>query len=386
MTSYWEKESFLNYDYIVIGSGIVGLSTAISIKESKGDSVSVLVMEREIIPTGASTKNAGFACIGSLTEILDDLKTMSETEVVELVKTRLDGLRLLRKRLGDENIGYKENGSYELISKDQPYKELADKVSEINALLYPVLGCDAFTLCPQEEIQRRQFDADHIKLIIRNNLEGEIHTGKMMRSYLGLAHRMGVEIKNGCDVTSFKDLDSHVEIEIQNKAAGQKQTFACKKLAICTNAFTKSLVPDIEDLVPGRGQVCITEPIADLPFKGVHHFDEGYYYFRETEGRILFGGGRNMDFKGEETTEFEFNEKIQNQLVHLLKTVIIPNREFKIQSKWTGIMAFGSTKKPIIRNYSKNVVLGVRMGGMGVAIGSLVGQKVRNLLVFNSNL
>ncbi|KAF2074376.1 hypothetical protein CYY_004310 [Polysphondylium violaceum] len=385
MTSFWEKESFLNYDYIIIGSGIVGLSTAISIKESKGDGASVLVMEREIIPTGASTKNAGFACIGSLTEILDDLKTMSEKEVVELVKTRLDGLRLLRKRLGDDNIGYKENGSYELISKDQPYKELANKVDEINALLYPVLECNAFTICPQEEIDRRQFDRDHIKLIIKNNLEGEIHTGKMMKSYLALANKMGVEIKNGCDVSSFKDYNTHVEIEIQNKAAG-KQLFTCQKLAICTNAFTKSLVPDIEDLVPGRGQVCITEPIPDLPFKGVHHFDEGYYYFRETEGRILFGGGRNMDFKGEETTEFEFNEKIQNQLVHLLKTVIIPNRPFTIASKWTGIMAFGSTKKPIIKNYSKNVVLGVRMGGMGVAIGSLVGQKVRNLLLLNSNL
>jgi gamma-glutamylputrescine oxidase len=31
-------------------------------------------------------------------------------------------------------------------------------------------------------------------------------------------------------------------------------------------------------------------------------------------------------------------------------------------------------KKPIIENISQNVVCAVRMGGMGVAIGSLVGK------------
>ena len=33
MLSYWEKNSFLNYDVAIIGSGILGLSTACEIKE-----------------------------------------------------------------------------------------------------------------------------------------------------------------------------------------------------------------------------------------------------------------------------------------------------------------------------------------------------------------
>ena len=87
MLSYWEKTSLLNYDVIVVGSGIVGLSTALSIKE-KSPGQRVLVLERSILPTGASTKNAGFACIGSLTEILDDLTHMSTQEVLSLVELR----------------------------------------------------------------------------------------------------------------------------------------------------------------------------------------------------------------------------------------------------------------------------------------------------------
>src|SRR5271154_267438 len=99
MLSFWEKQSLLNYDIIIIGSGIVGLSTAISIKE-KAPRKRIMVLERAVLPTGASTKNAGFACIGSLTEILDDLKKMSEDEVLQLVDLRLKGLLKLRTRLG----------------------------------------------------------------------------------------------------------------------------------------------------------------------------------------------------------------------------------------------------------------------------------------------
>jgi hypothetical protein len=59
-----------------------------------------------MLPHGASTKNAGFACFGSISEIIDDLKSHSE-EVYQLVTKRLEGLRLLRKRLGDEAIDFK---------------------------------------------------------------------------------------------------------------------------------------------------------------------------------------------------------------------------------------------------------------------------------------
>jgi gamma-glutamylputrescine oxidase len=38
----------------------------------------IIILERGIFSSGASTKNAGFAIFGSLTEILDDIKTMGK--------------------------------------------------------------------------------------------------------------------------------------------------------------------------------------------------------------------------------------------------------------------------------------------------------------------
>src|SRR5688572_29138420 len=112
MISYWEQQSFTSYEHIVIGAGIVGLSTAIELR-GHFPSARILVLERGLLPSGASSRNAGFACMGSVTELLDDLELMSEAEIVALYDWRKKGLERLRRRLGDTLIGYQENGSYE---------------------------------------------------------------------------------------------------------------------------------------------------------------------------------------------------------------------------------------------------------------------------------
>jgi glycine/D-amino acid oxidase-like deaminating enzyme len=376
MLSYWEKQSLLQYDHIVLGSGIVGLSAAIGLKEREPQA-RVLVLERGLLPTGASTRNAGFACIGSLTEILADLKTLSPEQTTALVAQRRKGLQMLRQRLGDERIGYREQGSYELIS-DQELPAL-DQLSATNDLLQPVLGSAAFTLA-DEHISRFAFDTAHVRALVQNNFEGELHTGKMMRALIDLAIEKKVEIKTGCNVVRIAETRSGVDVIVQQHTVPEEIIFHCSKLAICTNAFTKTLLPELE-LHPGRGQVLITNPIPGLPFKGIFHMDEGYFYFRELDGRVLFGGGRNLDFSTEATTSFDLNDHIQQALEEKLRTIILPGRPFTIADRWTGIMAFGPSKQPILRPWSQHIFLGVRMGGMGVAIGSAVGEELAGLMV-----
>ena len=366
MLSIWERNELIHYDHIIIGSGIVGLTTAYYVKK-KNPSKSVLVLERGLLPTGASTKNAGFACMGSLTEILDDLKIASEEEVLELFRLRKKGLERLQSILGKEKIGYQTNGSYELIFKNE-IAEL-EKIDYCNQLLRKEIKQDAFRL-NNSKIQ--EFGFNGVCAMVENLCEGEIDTGLMMKNLIQLVSSMGVEIKTGCEVLSFNEHSNQVEIICNNPILKNELILKSNKLFICTNAFAKKLLPQA-NVTPGRGQVLITKPIPDLKFKGIFHFEEGYYYFREYKGCILFGGGRNIDKQTEETTEFALNQAIQQSLIEKLQTIILPNQAFEIDLQWTGIMAFGPTKKPIIEPYSDKVFVGVRMGGMGVAIGSEVG-------------
>jgi glycine/D-amino acid oxidase-like deaminating enzyme len=67
-------------------------------------------------------------------------------------------------------------------------------------------------------------------------------------------------------------------------------------------------------------------------------------------------------------------------LLHKLKEEILPGQAVEIDYEWSGIMCVGAEKKPIIRSLNKNVHAGVRMGGMGVAIGSAVGEALSKLV------
>ena len=76
----------------------------------------------------------------------------------------------------------------------------------------------------------------------------------------------------------------------------------------------------------------------------------------------------------------ETSHLIQQQLEAHLKNSILPNTPFEIDHRWTGIMGVGSQKKAIVKQLSNHVYCGVRLGGMGVAIGSLIGEELADLV------
>jgi len=364
MQSFWEIKSFQRFDYIVVGGGIVGLSVAASLKEQSKD-CSVLVIDQGLFPTGASVKNAGFACFGSLSEILDDLETMSPDEVLQLVRNRYEGLQKLIHRLGVESLGYFEYGGFDLLSEEN--KHCLDRLDEVNQLLHPLFGRNVF-LQQDAVIGNYGFAKTTFKHAVCNPLEGQIDSGKMMTGLIEYIGTLGVHRISNTKVEGFKEEKNEVQIKLKNS----NQALFADKIAICTNAFAKTLMPELK-LNPGRGQVLVTEPIAGLNIKGCFHIDKGYYYFRNIGNRIIFGGGRNLDIEGEQTTTEGLNQKIMAELDYRLKNDILPNTPHKIDYRWSGIMAFGNDKRPVCQRFSDRVYAAVRLGGMGVALGSKLG-------------
>lgn len=367
--SYWEHDTwFSEVDFTIVGSGIVGINCALQLK-NRFPKAKILVLERGLLPNGASTKNAGFACFGSLSEILDDLNSHNPEEVLELVQKRITGLELLRKNLGDATLDYHQWGSYELFMAEDEilFQDSCDKMEEINDLLFPIFKDKVFSLTDNK------FGFENVgKQFIFNKFEGQLNTGKMMAALLQKAQKNGILFLNNIKVEEFSENGSSVIIKT-NRAE-----LSTNKLFLATNGFASHL--GIEGVKPARAQVLITKPIKNLALKGTFHLDKGYYYFRNINNRILLGGGRNLDFKREETTRLGETELIQQKLEELLKFSILPGTEFEIDHRWSGIMGVGNQKKAIVKQISENIYCGVRLGGMGVAIGSLVGKELAELI------
>lgn len=374
--SYWEKNALTeNIDYLVIGGGIVGAATALRLKEIHPKK-KIVILERGYVSTGASTKNAGFACFGSVTELADDLLKAQPDEVWATVDMRWRGLKRLQERFKGMDIGLRYRGSWDLITHDETalLPDLKDKLEVLNRETERITGeSNCFTY---DETISDRCGFGNIHGGFYNRLEGELHTGKLLLATTHQLAAANIITLHGVDAYDLESTSTGVTVLTnygELKAA---------KVGITINGFAGKFLNDSR-ISPARAQVIVTSPIPGFDLPGTFHYQQGYYYFRAVDNRLLLGGGRNLDFTGETTAEFANTHQIVHSLEEMISKVILPAKDIRIDYKWAGIMGVGAIKKPIIERLSKNVSIGVRMGGMGVAIGSLVGEELA-LLMTNS--
>lgn len=376
MISIWEKESFFApQDIIIVGSGFVGLWSAFYLKK-KHPELKITITERGIIPTGASTRNAGFACFGSLSEVVHDAQTMGTDKMLRLVEMRFKGLERIQKYFPARAIDFELCGGYELYDPAAITDKgrLEENVDYINSLFKSITGVKKTYALVDDQIE--VFGFGHTTRLVKNVMEGYLHSGKLAQALLQKVQGMGVQVLNGIEIRSLSKNKGSIEL-----ATDQPFSLSAHRLLLCTNAFTKALLPGI-DIQPARGQVVLTSPISDLPFKGTFHSDEGFYYFRNLGNRVLLGGARNKAFKQEETTNMNTSALIQGELERYLDEVVLPayKGRYVIEHRWAGIMAMGNEKLPIVEQVDEGIYCAVRMSGMGVALAPVVAKDVAKML------
>jgi glycine/D-amino acid oxidase-like deaminating enzyme len=389
--SVWEQSTyFAPKDLVIVGCGFVGLWTAYEAIH-QNPKLNITILERGTIPSGASTRNAGFSCFGSVSELMSDIQLMGEATMLETVKMRYDGLQRIQEVFKAKEIDYNQWGGYELFEGKKGAKndesglydisKLESDIAYLNKILAPALKTPKkngkylpIYTNASKDIKKLGFQG--IEALAFNQLEGQLNSAKLVLALQKAVQSKGVQILFNTEVKKFKSHKKGVTITTNLEAV-----LETKQFLVCTNGFAKQLIPRL-DVVPARGQVFVTEPIKNLKFKGCFHFDEGYYYFRNLGDRLLLGGARNADFKNEKTYSLETSATIQKVLEDFMMQRILPKgfKKPKIELRWSGTMGMGSIKKPIIEQVQPNVYCAVRMSGMGVAIAPIVAKKVLKLM------
>ncbi len=365
--SYWERQFITDKaDLVIIGGGISGLSAAY-FSAIKFPNWKILVLEKHSISTAASTRNAGFSCFGSAGELMDDIKHSDDlASVFTTLQMRFEGLNLLKETLGEDQISYKNCGGTELFSQNQKEEsaEILKNLDFINGEIESRTGLqDTFI---ESDVPDKLYG---FTSAIFNKYEGKLNPGFMMRRWRELCEAKGIKILYG---VKAELLDESNLIKVQNHVieAGQ--------IAICSNGLTKELGLDL-DVKPARNLVLLTEPLPKIQLPSTYHHLQGYMYFRTINDRILLGGGRHLFKNEEESGEFLVNSHVKEYLHgYLAKHFQIDSSQ--VDQEWTGIMGVSDSKETIIKRLDQHKICGVRLGGMGVAIGSLVGKKVAELL------
>lgn len=361
--SYWERTAWrIPQDLVIVGAGITGCSTALFyLRANPG--ASVVLLERSAYPSGASTRNAGFTCVGTVGEGLDDLADEPEGDVVDRIRRRYEGLRLLQQELPAEETGHRMTGGHELFPDESDFERCAAEIPRFNRFMNDITG------------QAEVYKAVRVngKSAISISIEGHLHSGRLMQALHRKVRLAGGQIQWGMPVASV----APGEVRLRNG-----EVLAARRILVATNGFTGA-IPGMPLVHPARGLVMVVKGGGIERWTGSWHAERGFTYWRDVEGGLLIGGGRHLDIPGERTMDSGVNPLIRNYLLRFLHDTLGVDVA-EVTDQWIGIMGFPEGRKtPHLTEVNPGVWVAAGLSGMGVALGMSLGRDVASNLLRN---
>ena len=373
--SHWEtNRELFKGDILIIGSGLVGQSIGIAIqkqkKELKQKPLKICIVDKlPMGQSGASTRNAGFACFGSPTEIIDDLSREEENRTINRISNRISGLSIWKDWIPGNIIEWDECSGYEVFEREEEmnFKEVLDQLPYLNKIGESASGNPRI-------YSKHQRISSTLPYSIRIEGEASLNPGKAHNSLYNLNQELGNQIINGVNVPNRNYWHKNSEgwtIPTENGI------FKAKRVVIAANAWTPKILDSDLDITPGRGQILMIKSAKPISYKGVFHAKKGYLYFRNSNNSLIIGGGRNLFQTNETSLEMTTTKEVQDYLELYARDVLLPNQDFSIQNRWAGIMAFSKrgNKDPLLYWYEPDLLIASRMCGMGVALAPIIGIK-----------
>lgn len=367
--SHWELTTSLRpADVAVVGAGLTGLHAARLLKAGN-PSLDVVLLDAHAVPRGAATRNAGFACFGSPTELLADLDEYGYAATVDTVRGRFRGIEHLRKHYAPRNVGWAEHGGYEVIDDPAVEAGVRARLPELNALLAEATAGKAswrFT---------GPTPGGPSGALLYNPLEAQLHPGLLVERLLEDCRRVGVRTLFGALVENFGPSPGGGSI-----LHGKWGSLTAQRVLLTVNAFLDRLAPELAAplVKPVRNQVLLSRPLPGPRLRGCYHYHQGYVYFRNVgPDRLLIGGGRHVAGKSSETSDFGPGGAAEDYLLQKLRAWW-PGRDWRAEdfpTRWSGILAQGNGKTPLLEPIGEGVLYAGRLCGMGVALSAELAER-----------
>jgi glycine/D-amino acid oxidase-like deaminating enzyme len=274
-------------DVVIVGAGYTGLSAARQLARS---GASVVVIEREQVGWGASSRNGGQVLTGMKLEAAALVERFGESRARQLYDTASASIARLEQLIAEETIDceYERVGHACAAFKPSHFDALRDE----QALLARVFSHHVH-LVPRSE-QRTEIGSDAYHGVLVDERSAALNPVKYVRGLAAAAARAGADVVTGVAVTKLRRHPRGWRVETAGGAVEARDVLAA------TNGYTDDAAPALRRrLVPIGSYIIATEPLdavqaaALLPRRRVA-FDSKHflYYFRVTADRRLLFGGR----------------------------------------------------------------------------------------------
>jgi glycine/D-amino acid oxidase-like deaminating enzyme len=337
-------------DVAVIGAGVTGCSCALSLAEA---GLSVRVLEAERVAAGASGRNGGYALRGAALpydRARDALGAEAARLLWQLTEQALDRLAALAGN------ACRRVGSLRLAADDE---EAAELDAELAALRED--GFDARRLDPLPPALARGYRAGLV-----HPGDAAVHPARWVRRLPPRAEAAGAEL-------------------VEGRAVGPDELddLRADAVVVAADGLSSRLLPELDAVVvPQRGQMLATEPLAELRFAQPHYARHGYDYWQQLpDRRLVVGGKRDVSFVAEATAEDATTPLVQARLEELVADLV--GTTPPITHRWSGSWGETRDRLPLVGRVPTRTTVWIAAGYsghgnvLGLACGDLVARAIR---------
>lgn len=376
--SLWLAPSVLapakNYDFVIVGGGIAGLSTAYWLQREHPKARLALI-EKNRLGFGATGRNAGFVTCGSTAHYLKLHQHFGAEKAAEIWKFSEKNRELLKEHVIEDQadlVDYRQTGSCTVAAEEEMWRTYRETAALMRAHHIATKEIDAKTL-------ESAYGVSGFLGGIEYPGDGFIHPIKLLER---LRTKLKVDLYEGTEVFA---LENHGKTQ---KLRTDRGVFETPKVVLTLNAYLPLVLKEFKNLItPHRGQILVTEPLPQF-VKGPVYLTKFLCYFRQLpSGHLLVGGFRNRSLETENTLLDQTTEVIQEALLQFVRDTFKHGKAAQIAYQWSGIMGFTPDEQMLIGTLPDNPGLSLMAGcsghGLGlsfhaakVLVASLSGRKI----------
>lgn len=361
--SYWldksHEKSTKTYDYIIVGAGVAGLSTAYWL-EKNNPNCTIALIDKTYFSGGASGRNAGFVTCGSAEHFNKLMKQFGLEKAVEIWKFSENNRKLISEEIIEnqpQQVDFFQTGSCTVAPTAEDWDRYHNLVKTMSDA-----GIDVELI--DEKYLSSHYGVRNFLGAIQYKHDGIIHPVKLLTKLKDKLKK--TDTYQSEEVFQIKNSNDSCEIRTQ------KNHFSCGKVFICLNGFVGQLLPEYKShVLPQRSQVVVTSPLPAF-VKGPCYLTKHLCYFRQLPtGELLVGGFRNHDLENENTATDDISDIIQNALTDFTRSYFQNTQDVQINYRWSGIMGFTSDGQMLIGEHPQrnnlHVMAGCSSHGMGLS-------------------
>jgi len=353
-------------DTVVVGAGIVGLSTAYWFTRTGRLPV---VLDADGIASHASGRNAGFLLTGTAETYASLVRGIGEPAARRLWELSNENRELLRGEVldsGKVDCEFLPEGSWIAALADHPEQErdLRESCERLAALGLDVQWREAAEV-------RRASGCTLLGGSIFQPRDGGIDPARLCRGIARLVGEAGGQIRTGVRIRRLEPEGDRIRLVTDGGH------FLAERVVLALNAYAPQLLPHLQgEIRPIRGQIFTTAP-GPRDLQGVWYVNDGYEYLRQLrDGTFLLGGCRWVARDTEVGYEETPTAKVQGALDTFLREAFPRFADRPVLHRWAGTMAFTADGLPRTGEVPgvPGAVYAAGMNGHGMSLGFATGR------------